>query len=150
MLSSVQLSIIVLIYWSSSRNGVDGGFVILASWKNHFIRVGENLVPYPCNFISINNNEDPQLFYSINYVSYNLYYFHYLHPCLHILQQGRFQATNFYHVVFKVYLKMILNSSDTFKHFQEMGSWDYQAIIELKMHCQILNTKILKFLNKWV
>ena len=30
-----------------------GGVVILASWKDHFIRVGENLLQHPSNNISI-------------------------------------------------------------------------------------------------
>ncbi len=43
---------------SSSRRGgdeikmVDGGIVILASCEYHFIRVHENLVQHPSNFIS--------------------------------------------------------------------------------------------------
>ena len=42
-----------LIYWTGSSSskrggvgvkGVDEGMVILASWKDHFIRVGKNIV----------------------------------------------------------------------------------------------------------
>ena len=48
---------------SSIRRGEDGlkgadkeGYVILASWKDHFIKVGENVVQNPSNYISTVRN----------------------------------------------------------------------------------------------
>ena len=61
-LSSINLAIMDLIYWSvgsSSRKGgdrlkgVDGVFVSLASYEHYFIGVDKNLEQHPSNNISI-------------------------------------------------------------------------------------------------
>ena len=59
ILSPTSVTTLVLIYWSilsSNRKGGDGvrgwigGFVKLASCKEHFIRIDENMVQYPCYY----------------------------------------------------------------------------------------------------
>ena len=61
-LSLIKVTTLNLIIWSllsSSRRTGDGVkrldvvIVILASWKDHFIRVGENMVQHPSNYLSI-------------------------------------------------------------------------------------------------
>ena len=62
ILSSIWVATKVIIYRSarSSRRrrgywlkGVDGEYRMLAIWTDHFIRVSENMVKYPINYISI-------------------------------------------------------------------------------------------------
>ena len=50
--SSIEVATLDLIHWlvlSSSRR--KRGIIILASWKDHYIKVGENMVQYPSNYI---------------------------------------------------------------------------------------------------